>query len=158
MNKRTFSKLIIAGGGMLIGAVVGIPAALSAFIPSVRRKKADHWQPVGPIDDFPIGVMTKAVVPIPRDDWAISLREKGVFVYREAGDQVTVFSRNCTDLSCPIAWDPGSEWFFCPCHGGIFAKDGTPKAGPPKEPLYRYATRIRNRLLEVDLSSVPPMI
>ena len=30
-------------------------------------------------------------------------------------------------------------------------------AGPPKEPLYRYATRIRDNILEIDLNSIPPM-
>ncbi len=158
MNKRSFSKLVVAGGGLIISAIVGVPAVLSAFSPSMRRRKSENWQSVGRLEDFKTGEMTRAVVSIPRADWATSLREKGVFVLREAADRVIVISRSCTDLSCPVAWDPGSQWFFCPCHGGIFAKDGTPKAGPPKEPLHRYATRIRGEAIEIDLNSVPPML
>jgi menaquinol-cytochrome c reductase iron-sulfur subunit len=157
MNKRTFSKFLIAGGGIVVSGVVGIPAFLAALSPSLRRDNKANWQPVGHIDDFKEGVMTKAVVPVPREDWAQSLRNKGVFVLRGAAEKVIVFSRNCTDLSCPLAWDPGSGWFFCPCHGGIFSEQGEPKAGPPKDPLFRYSYRIRNRILEIDLNSIPPM-
>ncbi len=158
MNKRGFSKLIVAGGGLVVGGAVGVPAVLSALSPSLKRREDENWQAVGPVEDFPLGEMKKAVVSVPRDDWARSLREKGVFVLRKGAEEVIVFSRNCTDLSCPITWDPGSEWFFCPCHGGIFSKDGEPQAGPPKIPLYRYANRIREGFLEIDLNSLPPMI
>jgi menaquinol-cytochrome c reductase iron-sulfur subunit len=158
MNKRRFSKLFIAASGLLVSGVAGIPALLAVFSPSLRRRADEIWQTVGPLDDFPQGQVTKAAVPVPRDDWARSLREKGVFVLRETADQFVVYSRNCTDLGCPITWDPGSQWFFCPCHGGIFSKDGERQAGPPKLPLYRYQSRIRGGVLEIDLNSVPPML
>lgn len=158
MKKRTFSKLFVAGGGLLVGGIVGIPALVTTLSPSLRRPTEASWQPVGHLDQFPIGEVVKAVVPIPRDDWARALRERGVFVLRESEDEVIVYSRSCTDLSCPVAFDPGSEWFFCPCHGGVFAKDGTPRAGPPNEPLFRYANRVRDRVVEVDINSVPAAI
>lgn len=135
-----------------------MPALLGVLSPSIHRRKGPRWQTVGELDEFTVGEMAKAVVKITRSDWADSLREKGIFVWRETAERVVVFSRSCTDLSCPVTWDPGSEWFFCPCHGGIFSKDGVPRAGPPKEPLHRYETRLRGRSLEIDLNSVPPMI
>ena len=107
------------------------------------------------LDDFPVGAMTRAEVDVPRPDSSRALREKGVYVWRVSGEAIVVFSRNCTDLSCPVTYDPGSECFFCPCHGGIFAKDGERLAGPPNRPLYRYATRIEQGVLEIDLNSVP---
>ncbi|MEX1049251.1 MAG: Rieske (2Fe-2S) protein [Akkermansiaceae bacterium] len=158
MNKRGFSKLIIVAGGLLVSSVVGIPALLAVISPSLRRRVGALWQPVGPLDSFPLGQVIKGVVPVPRDDWARSLREKGVFVLRETADQVVVYSRSCTDLGCPVTWDPGSQWFFCPCHGGIFSKDGERQAGPPRWPLYRYTNRVRGGILEIDLNSLPPML
>jgi menaquinol-cytochrome c reductase iron-sulfur subunit len=68
-----------------------------------------------------------------------------------------VFSRNCTDASCPVVFDAGSDCFLCPCHGGVFSKDGTPLHGPPPRPLWRYAARVRAGVLEIDLNSLPPM-
>ncbi|WP_164102419.1 QcrA and Rieske domain-containing protein [Candidatus Laterigemmans baculatus] len=83
---------------------------------------------------------------------------QSVYVWRRSAEEVVVFSRSCTDLGCPVTWDPGSHCFLCPCHGGIFAKDGERMAGPPDRPLYRYANRVRDGRLEIDLSSVPPMV
>lgn len=158
MKKRRFVRLFLVAAGSVVGAVVGIPAGVVALHPSRRRHdRAEVWQEVGPLRDFPVGRMTRAVVPVPRADWSQSLREKGIFVLRKETGDIVVFSRNCTDLGCPITWDPGSEWFFCPCHGGIFSKEGEAKAGPPKEPLYRYATRVRGEVLEINLNSIPPM-
>ena len=158
MKKRRFFRLFLVTTGTFLGAVVGIPAGIVALHPSRRRSTTEQaWQAVGPLRDFPEGRMTRSIVSVPRVDWSQSLREKGIFVLRKDANEIVVFSRNCTDLGCPITWDPGSEWFFCPCHGGIFSKDGEPKAGPPKEPLYRYATRVRGGVLEIDLNSVPPM-
>lgn len=143
---------------MLVSGILGIPALLAVLSPSLKRRQGESWQVVGRITEYPIGEVVKAVVEVPRDDWARSLRERGVFVLREAADRVVVYSRSCTDLSCPVTWDPGSHWFFCPCHGGIFSKDGEPKAGPPKIPLYRYRNRQRAGMLEIDVNSLPPMI
>lgn len=158
MKKRHFFRLFLVSTGTFVGAIVGIPAAIVALHPTRRERTTEEsWQVVGPLRDFPEGGMTRTVVTVPRADWSRSLREKGIFVLRKSGDEFVVYSRNCTDLGCPITWDPGSEWFFCPCHGGIFSKEGTPKAGPPKEPLYRYATRVRAGILEIDLNSIPPM-
>jgi menaquinol-cytochrome c reductase iron-sulfur subunit len=114
------------------------------------------WVRVGREEEFPIGRVHQATVENPRDDRAKSLRLIGVFVVRPHADETVVFSRTCTDLGCPVSWDPGSGWFFCPCHGGIFARDGSPRAGPPERPLFRYATRIEDDWLWIDLNSVPP--
>jgi menaquinol-cytochrome c reductase iron-sulfur subunit len=101
--------------------------------------------------------VTKAMVEVPGDGLAHLPQFKGVFVWRETADRLVVYSRNCTDLSCPVTWDEGSGWFYCPCHGGIFNQQGEPVAGPPNRPLYRYATRVREGVVEIDLKSLPPM-
>ncbi|TLD71372.1 Rieske (2Fe-2S) protein [Phragmitibacter flavus] len=158
MNKRGFSKLLVVGGGLAVAGTVGVPALLTVLSPSLESDGGANWQPVGELDKFPLGEVAKALVPVPQEGWVRSLRQKGLFVLRELENEVVVYSRSCTDLSCPVTWDAGSEWFFCPCHGGVFSKEGEPKAGPPKDPLYRYATRVRSGVVEIDLNSVPPMI
>lgn len=155
MERRSFLTLATTAGGVVTLGAVGGPALVTLFTPVFVRREA-AWVRVGPLAEFTIGKVDKAVVEAPREDRAKSLRHHGVFVLRTSGG-VTVFSRTCTDLGCPVTWDPGSGWFFCPCHGGIFARDGTPQAGPPKRPLYQYATRIEEGVLLIDLNSVPPM-
>jgi menaquinol-cytochrome c reductase iron-sulfur subunit len=157
MNRKTFLKVFVNGTGLVIGGTVAVPALLTGFSPVWNRRHGELWQQVGKLDEFPIDDVRKAVFSVPRDDLSRSLREKSVYVWRSSDKDVVVYSRNCTDLSCPITWDAGSGWFYCPCHGGIFAKNGDRKAGPPKRPLYRFANRVRDGLIEIDLNSLPPM-
>lgn len=155
MDRRGFLTLATKVGGAAAVGVIAGPALLTTMTPLFARE-VESWVRVGPMETFALDRVTQAIVEVPREDRAESLRRHGVFVLRTA-DEITVFSRTCTDLGCPVTWDAGSGWFFCPCHGGIFAKDGTAKAGPPKRPLYRYATRVENGVLLIDLNSLPPM-
>lgn len=157
MDRRRLLARLVGAGGSVIAAIVAVPAILSAFSPSLQRRNKEAWRDVGDLADFDTDQVQPAIVRVGREDWSRTLEEKTVYVWRREGEDPVVFSRNCTDLSCPVHFDPGSECFFCPCHGGIFAKDGTPMAGPPRVPLYRYATRVREGRLEIDLRSLPPM-
>lgn len=139
-----------------ITAMVGIPTAIHALSPALDEWERDElWSSLGPVDRFPVGEVALAMAPLPpRKDGTASFHEKGVFVWRSPEGPV-VYSRDCTDLGCPIRWDPGSACFLCPCHGGIFSQSGQVLAGPPRRPLDRYGSRIREGVLEIDLASLP---
>lgn len=147
---------LVKGVGMTVAGVVAVPAAATLLSPVLDRHRRDVWRPLGSVEGFPPGTTRKALVEVPRDDWARALGVQAVYVWHSEPGDLVVFSRKCTDLGCPIVWDSGSEWFFCPCHGGIFDQSGQPQAGPPQRPLYRYAHRIRDGVLEIDLTSAPP--
>lgn len=51
---------------------------------------------------------------------------------------ITAFSRKCTDLGCLVSWDSSREQFICPCHNGVYDRNGKNIAGPPPRPLDRY--------------------
>lgn len=155
-NRRTWAIRLLAAGGAIGSFAIGIPALLAAFSSSIKGRKKTAWRSAGNVNDYEIGKISSVEVLTQRGDWSDTLDRLTVFVWRQTNKQFVVFSRSCTDLSCPVTFDAGSECFFCPCHGGIFAKNGTPLAGPPKRALYRYATRIREEVLEIDLHSLPP--
>lgn len=157
IDRRRRLGVFVGLGSTVVAAFIGIPAAISAFSPVWKHRRGERWRSAGRLDRFSLERVEPAVVQVGRDDWASSLDTKTVYVYRRSADEVIVYSRNCTDLSCPLVFDAGSECFFCPCHGAIFGKEGNPMAGPPKRPLYRYATRLRDGDLEIDLDSLPPM-
>lgn len=150
-------KVALGAIGTTTGAIVAIPSILSAFTPVFKKRDHVLWRSLGPLENFKVGSTSKANVEVEDEEWSQTLRKKGVYVWRPKEDEVVVFSRSCTDLGCPINYDPGSGWFFCPCHGGIFDQEGERRAGPPKRALYRYEKRIRNGELEIDLRSLPPM-
>ena len=103
-----------------------------------------------------MGEVQQAYLSVDRAGWPRSFRRQAVFVWQRSESRFVVFSRSCTDLGCPLDYDPGSTCFFCPCHGGIFGQDGERLAGPPNRPMYRYAHRVRDGVLEIDVSSIPP--
>jgi cytochrome b6-f complex iron-sulfur subunit len=42
---------------------------------------------------------------------------------------------NCTHLGCTFSWNPMDQQFQCPCHGSLYAPDGTVARGPAPLPL-----------------------
>lgn len=66
---------------------------------------------------------------------------------------LVAFSRRCTDLGCLVTWDKEREQFLCPCHQGVFDKDGRNIAGPPPRPLDRYDIVKRGAQLYVNIQS-----
>lgn len=159
MNSRRnvlTSAIGILGGA--ISAFLVVPSFLSAISPLRYRSGTSRWRSAGPLDSFTVGRIQLVTVDIGREDWSRSLNAKAVFVYRRTNDDFVVYSRSCTDLSCPLVFDAGSECFFCPCHGAIFGKEGQPMKGPPLDPLFRYKTRVREGELEIDLNSLPSML
>jgi menaquinol-cytochrome c reductase iron-sulfur subunit len=155
MTRREMLKRMLQLGGAAVAAILGIPALLLSLSP-LRSQRQAVWRVVGDLGGFPVGSVQRAAVPLPHPPWAQTQIQQGVYVWRPTASEVVVYSRSCTDLGCPLNWDSGAGVFLCPCHGGIFAKDGARMAGPPKHPMYRYQTRIREGRLEIDLRSVPP--
>ena len=41
----------------------------------------------------------------------------------------------CTHFGCIVKWREEEQDFYCPCHSGRFAPDGTVISGPPPKPL-----------------------
>jgi len=65
------------------------------------------------------------------------------------------FAVNCTHLGCPVRWKEEASLFMCPCHGGVYYKDGTVAAGPPPKALTQYQVRVNGGAVEIKTSPVP---
>lgn len=160
MKRREILSTFLKTLGAAVAGIITIPLGIHALSPLLQSEPNEDWKPLGPIDKFPIGKISPALVNVsgtPAQKNSHSMEEVKVFVWRKDVNDFVVYSRSCTDLGCPLNYDSGSEWFFCPCHGGIFDKEGQRQAGPPKKPMWRYAFRIQADILEIDLRSVPAM-
>jgi menaquinol-cytochrome c reductase iron-sulfur subunit len=97
-----------------------------------------------------VGVPTAAEFSVSRrDGWIETTEIKAVWVVRQAGDAFTVFNGRCTHLGCAYHWQEDRNQFACPCHAGVFAKDGRVLAGPPPRGLDPLPVRVDAGTLQV---------
>jgi len=153
-RRSFFAKLSFALGG-LCAAMLGVPLVGFVVAP-LFRKMPDSWIPVGKISDFEIGKTVNVPFPDPSPlPWAGITAKGAAWLRRESDDRFTAFSINCTHMGCPVRWLQDAELFMCPCHGGVYYKDGTVAAGPPPKPLIRYEVRISNGKVEIKSAAIP---
>jgi menaquinol-cytochrome c reductase iron-sulfur subunit len=111
---------------------------------------------VGSVGDFEIGktvsVSFEDPSPLP---WAGVTARAGAWLRRESEDGFIAFSVNCTHLGCPVRWLPEANLFMCPCHGGVYYKDGSVAAGPPPRPLFRYDVQVVDGRVRINAAPLP---
>jgi menaquinol-cytochrome c reductase iron-sulfur subunit len=153
-RRRFFEKLSIGLAGFC-AAVVGVPL-IGFVIAPLFRKAPEKWVTLGKVGDFQIGKTVNVTVldssPLP---WAGITAKNAVWLRRESETSFIAFSANCTHLGCPVRWMDGADLFMCPCHGGVYYKDGNVAAGPPPRPLFRYDVRIKNGEVKINSVVVP---
>jgi menaquinol-cytochrome c reductase iron-sulfur subunit len=149
INRRDFMKLTIAGIGGVIAAAIGIPAIAYIVGPALKEKTAD-WIKLGAVNKVELNTPTLFKTTIQtQTGWVSSEEEFSGYVMTENGQDFIVMSNVCTHLGCKVRWIPDQEGFYCPCHNGVFAKDGSVVSGPPPRPLDRFGVKIEDGILYV---------
>jgi menaquinol-cytochrome c reductase iron-sulfur subunit len=155
VNRRKFLTRLSIGLGGVCAAVLGIPLVGFVVAP-LFRKAPGEWRNVGKVGEFEIGktveVSFEDPSPLP---WAGVTARAGAWLRRESTDGFIAFSVHCTHLGCPVRWMAEADLFLCPCHGGVYYKDGSVAAGPPPKPLFRYDVRIVDGVVQVKAAAIP---
>jgi glycine/D-amino acid oxidase-like deaminating enzyme/nitrite reductase/ring-hydroxylating ferredoxin subunit len=60
-----------------------------------------------------------------------------IAVWKDTKGNVHAFSASCTHEGCTVTWNNADHTWDCPCHGSMFAADGTVIHGPAIKPLAR---------------------
>ena len=151
-SRRRFLVKLSLWMGAIPAALVSIPI-LSALVGPLLERNEQKWRKIGSVVDFPIGT-TKLVTFINADPlpWAGVTAKSAAWLRRETATSFTAFSANCTHLGCPVRWEDKAQLFMCPCHGGVYYKDGTVAAGPPPKALTQYEVRIYNNEVQIKTS------
>jgi menaquinol-cytochrome c reductase iron-sulfur subunit len=149
LNRRQFLARLSLGLSALGAALVGVPVVGFLLAPLLRQPP-EQWEAVGPVDQFKVGeaVLVTLTDPSPLP-WAGVAAKTAAWLRRDDEQIFVAFAVNCTHLGCPVRWLQDASLFMCPCHGGVFYKDGNPAAGPPPRPLTQYAVRVNNGQVEV---------
>ncbi len=155
VSRREFMTRLSVGLGCACAAIVGVPA-VGFIVAPLFRKAPDAWRVVGKADDFRIGdtvnVTFEDPSPLP---WAGVTAKAGAWLRRDDRERFTAFSVHCTHLGCPVRWMPDANLFLCPCHGGVYYRDGAVAAGPPPKPLIQYDVRLVRNEVQVKAAPIP---
>ena len=149
VTRRRLLMGVSLGAGGLVAAAVALPL-IGFFLGPIYRKFPPVWRNVGPLDKFEIGatvqvdLLTSGGLP-----WDGPAQRIGAWLRRNNEENFTVYSSKCTHLGCPVRWIPSAELFMCPCHGGVYFKDGDVAAGPPPQPLQQFPVRVQNGQVQV---------
>lgn len=152
-SRRKFLAAVSVAAGGLGALIVGVPSVI--FLLGLR-KAPQVWRAVGRVSDFQPGSTVRVAFDDPSPlPWAGVTARTAAWLRREGNDEFVAFAVNCTHLGCPVQWLPNADLFMCPCHGGVFYKDGQVASGPPPRPLTRYTVRVREGAVEILTSPLP---
>jgi quinol---cytochrome c reductase iron-sulfur subunit, bacillus type len=150
-RRGLFMKLGILFNG-LVATALAVPV-VGFVLSSITRGRGNaylSWVPLGPVNDFPEGETRLATFRnpdvMPTDGKTV---DTACWVRRIEGDQFQVFAINCAHLGCPVRWFPQSGLFMCPCHGGVYYRDGSRASGPPERGLFEYPYKVQNGLVTI---------
>ncbi|HEX3742775.1 MAG TPA: ubiquinol-cytochrome c reductase iron-sulfur subunit [Bryobacteraceae bacterium] len=149
LTRRNFYVGAIYGIGALIGAALGVPAAIYLLFPP-KIREASQWVEIGDVGSLTADSPTEMTFRHNRvDGWKVTSEKATAWVVKHADNSITAFGPQCTHLGCAYHWDDGKTEFICPCHNSFFSIDGKVLGGPAPRPLDRYETRIAGKKLMI---------
>jgi menaquinol-cytochrome c reductase iron-sulfur subunit len=153
ISRRRFLARATAAIGGVITAGFGIPAIAYFISPTKKSEQTSAWLPLGSSAKVEVGTPTLFKATIDRTTgWVTESEEVSFYVITDNARDYSALSNICSHLGCRVRWVADQSEFFCPCHGGVFSKDGDVVAGPPPRPLDRFDVRDVDGTLEVDFS------
>jgi nitrite reductase/ring-hydroxylating ferredoxin subunit len=156
-TRRSFLFRLGIALNVLAAVLVGLPV-LGYLLGPLRRRAAQAWIGLGPVQGFPEGETRLATYTNPfRVSWDGPAARIACWVRRIQGERFQVFAVNCAHLGCPVRWFPQSRLFMCPCHGGVYYEDGSRASGPPPHGLFEYDYAIRDGQLWVRGGQIPTL-
>lgn len=143
--------LVLLGTGTLAAAAAPVGGALLAPVRVTTVREGDEFVDVVGVDEILEGHPLRVVLRADRTDAWTTFRnvELGAaWIFKNGDGTVTAFAAACPHLGCSVQWVPEAERFECPCHDGVFAKEGARISGPAPRGLDRLQTRVeRGRVL-----------
>jgi Rieske Fe-S protein len=135
-GRRSFFLWLVGIGTATMGALLSIPLVRYALYPVFAKTTSAPWSKLGDRNKYAsLSVPAREVVDIEQvNGWMEAVSQKPVYVTKGsrtgAVDGVQVLSAVCPHLGCEVPWNSDAGKFVCPCHGSVFAPDGSLVQGP----------------------------
>jgi Rieske Fe-S protein len=139
--RRNFLVGVIAVLQGAIGAALAFVLGGAVAAPSLARRR-EAWIAAAALDDLVDDEPVPITIRSSREDGFTQIVDRRVVYLVKTGANVVALSSVCTHLGCRVSWYSEAQELRCPCHGGVFDRNGAVKAGPPPAPLARLATRV----------------
>jgi menaquinol-cytochrome c reductase iron-sulfur subunit len=145
LGRRRFLSVATFSIAGFIGVAMLVPAVAYIIGPALKRKSDQNLIKLGPASKVEPSTPTLFKVTVENQTgWISSEEELSFYVYTENGRDYIAMSNICTHLGCRVRWIDQEQQFFCPCHNGVFDKEGNVVSGPPPKPLDRYEVKVEN--------------
>ena len=147
VSRRNFLR-VLWGIGLL--AFLGQIAVI--FLDFFRPRRVGTFGstlPVGSVDDFEIGSITRVA--------------DGKFYLARVPEGFLALYQKCPHLGCVVPWEPTQQTednlaeqgrFNCPCHGSIYNRYGVNVAGPAPRPMDLMEITIENGTIMVSTGKI----
>ncbi|MDQ0155209.1 QcrA and Rieske domain-containing protein [Robertmurraya andreesenii] len=143
VTRRQFLNYTLTGVGGFMAAGMLMPMVRFAVDPVLKHNPAGDFI----VTDKKISDITNEPVRVDfsfeqQDAWYTAEVTNTAWVYKDDKGEIVALSPVCKHLGCTVDWNTDKanpEHFFCPCHNGLYTKDGTNVPGtPPSAPLDVY--------------------
>lgn len=153
VSRRQFLNYTLTGVGGFMAAGMLMPMVRFAVDPVLKGEAAGDFHPtqqkVSDLTDVPVRVDFSYEQT---DAWYTSEVTNTAWVYKNDKDEIVALSPVCKHLGCTVSWEGSghTDKFFCPCHNGLYEKNGKNIPGtPPLKPLDVYPTTEKDGLLQL---------
>lgn len=147
VSRRQFLSYTLMGTGGFMASAMLMPMVRFAIDPVLQPSTDGDLIPTSQkadaLTDEPVKV--DFVIKDRKDAWYVSDVADSAWVYKD-GDNIIALHPMCKHLGCTVNWegdDKNPNRFFCPCHDGLYEKNGQNVAGtPPLGPLDQYEVEV----------------
>jgi menaquinol-cytochrome c reductase iron-sulfur subunit len=151
-GRRSFLVVLLGVGTAAVGALLAVPLIIYATDPLFRKTSGTSWSDAGPASQF--DSITQPADPVlsieTTDGWRIVASQKPVYVLPAGVGEHRVLSPVCPHLGCEVEWRDGQKRFYCPCHGSVFAEDGSLISGPAPRGMDYLNSKVQDGKLMVE--------
>ena len=141
-GRRRFLARVITTIHASIATALGVVLGGTVLSP-LFGKQEENWLPAGSLANLPEHDPLPVTLRVAREDgYNQIIARKNIFLVRTGDSGVIAIDSTCTHLGCPVRWDADEQLIKCPCHGGLYDREGAVTAGPPPAPLARLTTKV----------------
>lgn len=152
VSRRTFLSYIAASISAFIGIAAGVPIIGYVAAPLAKKEEA-RWISLGKVEAFKDQEPKLATFTITKKDGWVEVQEaRTCWIIPQKNGEFVAFNGRCTHLGCAYSWRTSGDHagkFFCPCHDGLYDREGTVLDGPPPRPLDRLDVKVEGDELMV---------